>query len=81
MSIVQRNRKQKTKEERGMAILLPLFLLSLPIGHSKHKQTKRTQQKKDEEEKQKERDAHRLVVDKKEGEQSHGKRGKGEKMR
>ena len=38
-------------------------------GHS------RTQQKKEE------KDAHRLVVDKKEGEQSHGKRGKGEKMR
>ena len=76
---VNTHKRRKRKEE--MSFFFPLFLLSLPIGHSKHKQTKRTQQKKDEEEKQKERDAHRLVVDKKEGEQSHGKRGKGEKMR
>ena len=57
-----------------MAILLPLFLLSLPIGHSKHTTKKDTAEKGEKEE---ERDAHRLVVDKKEGEQSHGKRGSG----
>ena len=60
-----------------MAILLSLILPSLPIEHSKHKQTKKNRAGQGEGE----GDAHRLVVDKKEGEQSHGKRGKGEKMR
>ena len=55
-----------TKEDSPSSFLL--------LGSSSN-QTQQTHNKK------KERDAHRLVVDKKEGEQSHGKRGKGEKMR
>ena len=75
----RRSQHTHTKEERRkrkeeMPFFFPLLLLSLPIGHSKHTTKKDTAEKGEKEE---ERDAHRLVVDKKEGEQSHGKRGSG----
>ena len=75
-------KRRKTKEERGkrkeeMPFFFPLLLLSLPIGHSKHTTKKDTAEKGGEKEEEEEKDAHRLVVDKKEGEQSHGKRGSG----
>ena len=70
---VNTHKRRKRKEE--MSFFFPLFLLSLPIGHSKHTTKKDTAEKGGE--KEEEKDAHRLVVDKKEGEQSHGKRGSG----
>ena len=71
----RRSQHTHTKEERRkrkeeMPFFFPLFQ-----SNTANTQPTRTQQK--EKEKEKEKDAHRLVVDKKEGEQSHGKRGSG----
>ena len=49
------------------------YFVKIFVKHTTKKDTAEGEGEKEEEEK----DAHRLVVDKKEGEQSHGKRGSG----